>query len=190
MWDKAGLVSAVQRVGVTPASPRWVRAGGCRAAPIPEDVCDTLRNHPGKGQERDTQGLQHQGADKSMNKHGGNRDMHQRTGRTAFPAAHVGWDGPGDIVTRSSINPTRLCLHNRECFSCFMEVDRNNTGTNEARARLNNACPAPALPSQPIKTFYFKRNTDFTAQFGSSTFHPGTNSEGKAAPPERLPACH
>lgn len=126
------------------------------------------------------------------NKHGGNRDMHQRTGRIAFPAAHVGWDGPGDkhIVTLSSINPTRLCLHNRECFSCFMEVDRNNTGTNEARARLSNTCPAPALVSQPIKAFYFKRDTDFIAQFRSSTFHPGTNRAGKAAPRGRLPACH
>lgn len=79
------------RVRVTPASPLWVSAGVCRAATTPEmSVCDTLRNHPGEGQERDTQGLQHQGVDKGMNKHGGNRAMHQRTGRTALPAAHVG----------------------------------------------------------------------------------------------------
>lgn len=34
--------------------PTWVRAGGCRATPRPElGACDTPRNHPGWGGDRD-----------------------------------------------------------------------------------------------------------------------------------------
>lgn len=57
------------------------------------------------------------------------------------------WDGLGDghIVTHSSINLISLCLHNSECFSCFMEVDKSSTGDGEAEAGRRDACPAPAL---------------------------------------------
>lgn len=71
--------------------------------------------------------------------------------------------GTGHIVTRSSINPIGLCLHNSKCFGCFMETDKSRAGDGKARARLRDACPTPALPSQPIKVFYFKRDTDFIA---------------------------
>lgn len=69
-------------------------------------------------------------------------------------------------VTRSSINPLpiHLCLHNRECFSCFMEADKSSAGDREARYGLRGACITPALPSWPIKAFRFERDMDFIAQ--------------------------
>lgn len=123
--DKAGLGSALQRVGVTPCMSSVV----CRAVPIPElGVCDTLR-HQGTGE-----GSAGSAAPGCRQRHEqawreqGHTPKHRESCISSSPC---GWDGPGDkhIVTRSPINPSRLCLHNRECFSCFMEVDRNSTGT-------------------------------------------------------------
>ena len=66
--------------------------------------------------------------------------MHPRPGTRE--GAAPGWDGLGDghTVTRGSINPAGLCLHNSECFGCFMEADKSSAGDGEAEGRLPDTC--------------------------------------------------
>lgn len=120
---------------------------------------------PGEGRDRDTQGLQQPGRGKGKNTEG----TKTRTEGPGGPAPRASLRGRDRlsaryIITRSPINPMGLCLHNRECFGCFMGVDKSSAGAGSAGAGPRDACPTPALPSQPIKAFYFKRDTDFIAQ--------------------------
>lgn len=102
---------------------------GVQSCPIPKlGVCDTLRN---RGTAEGHAGSAAPGCRQRLEQAWREQGHASKDRESCVSSSPCGWDGPGDkhFVTGSSINPSRLCLHNTECFSCFMEVDRNSTGT-------------------------------------------------------------